>query len=35
MRHDLRHCHFDARLDVQILGDAPHNHAQIARRRIA
>jgi hypothetical protein len=29
------HCHFDARLDMQIFGDAPHNHSQVARRRVA
>jgi hypothetical protein len=31
--HDSRHCHFHARLDMQIFGNAPHNHAQVARRR--
>ena len=27
--------HFHARFDAQVLGDAAHNHPQVARRRIA
>ena len=31
----MAHSHFHTRFDAQVFGDAPHNHAQVARRGVA